>query len=97
MEIAISEAKIEENRSESISEGSATNRLAMIYNEYAARLYGYLLTITCSGKDAEDLLQELFIRLAKSKFENKNIRKLKSYLFTCARNLALEHIRKRVR
>ena len=55
------------------------------------------MTITCSGTDAEDLLQELFIRLAKSNFENKNIKKLKSYLFTSSRNLAIEHIRKRVR
>ena len=37
--------------------------LEAIYDEYASRVYGYLLGLTRSETDAEDLLQEVFVRL----------------------------------
>ena len=72
-------------------------RLEELYDLYANRLYGYLVSITCSHADAEDLLQELFIKLAKSNIERRKIRKPRDYLFRSARNLAISHIRKRAR
>jgi RNA polymerase sigma-70 factor, ECF subfamily len=86
-----------ENAIEDPHQAERMERLEELYDLYANRLYGYLVSITSSHADAEDLLQELFIKLAKSNIERRKIRKPRNYLFRSARNLAISHIRKRAR
>lgn len=91
------ESIMRKEESPAARENKRMNLLEELYREYAVRLYGYLLTLTCSRADAEDLLQELFLKLAKSGIENRKISKLSGYLFTSARNLAISYIRRHAR
>lgn len=68
-----------------------------LYDEYAHSLYRYALSILGTPEDAEDAVQELFIRLAREHKRLKGIRNMKAYLFTGARNTAYNILRSRKR
>jgi len=65
------------------------------YDLYAASLYRVLVGMLGSTADAEDALQEVFCRLACGKA--REIRDLRAYLFTAARNEANSLLRRRMR
>lgn len=69
--------------------------LAMVYDRYAPSLYRLMLALLSSPADAEDGLQELFLKLASGRAGR--IRDLRSYLLTMARNQALSMLRQRKR
>ncbi len=71
-----------------------TSALSRIYDEYGARLYHYLLAMLRSKDDAEEVLQNLFMRLAYKQKRLENVRNLTGYLFSAARNEAIRFIRK---
>lgn len=66
--------------------------LGNIYDQYADRLYHYLLTLLRSETDAEDVLQGLFLKLIRMGNKMKSIKNLTAYLFASARNEALRII-----
>ena len=56
-----------------------------LYFMYADLLYGFVLNLTKSPDDAEDILQETFLRIWQTK-ENLSLEtSFKSYLYTTAR------------
>jgi RNA polymerase sigma-70 factor (ECF subfamily) len=61
---------------------------------YANRLYGFLYRLTGSRTDAEDLLQDLFVRVVRMlpRYEHRST--LEGWLFRIATNLARDHIRR---
>ena len=71
--------------------------LEMIWAEYASDLLGYLAALHCSRNDAEDSLQEVFVRIARKRMSVAGARQLKPYLFQLARNVALNRIKRNKR
>jgi RNA polymerase sigma-70 factor (ECF subfamily) len=69
--------------------------LALVYDRYAASLYRMLCALLSSPTDAEDALQEIFVKLAAGRIGR--MRDLKSYLFGAARHEAFSVLRKRRR
>ncbi|HEU4963898.1 MAG TPA: RNA polymerase sigma factor [Bacilli bacterium] len=68
---------------------------SMIYSTYSNEVFRFLLYYVGNYEEAEDLTQETFIKVVKNlkKFEGRS--ELKTWILTIARNLALDHLRKR--
>jgi len=68
--------------------------LAGLIEQYQARLYRYLLRLVHEPATAEDLFQQTWIRVAE-KIRNYDLkRSFDNWLFTVARNLAFDHMRR---
>lgn len=67
---------------------------AELYDACADRLYGWLLVHLRSAADAEDVVQETFVRLARARKKLRRVDNLTAYVFSIARNEAAR-IRKR--
>jgi len=63
--------------------------------EYLDGLYGYAMTLTRSKTEAEDLVQETYLRAARAFDRLRPDSNLKSWLFTILRNVYLNQIRRR--
>ncbi|MBS4173317.1 RNA polymerase sigma factor SigX [Bacillus sp. FJAT-49736] len=65
-----------------------------IYNKYHQDLFQFLIYMVKNRDVAEDLTQEVYIRVLKSyhHFEGKSSEK--TWLFSIARNVAIDHFRK---
>ena len=68
--------------------------LARIYDTYARRLYAYLLTLVRNRTDARDLLQDLFVKIARTRGCLDGVRDEKAFLFRIAHNLSVDFIRR---
>src|SRR3954454_14450560 len=79
---------------ERISAGDA-QALEAVYDAYAVALYRQALAIVGGASDAEDVLQEVFLKLVRRR--GGPIRELKAYLFTAARHQAYSILRQRQR
>lgn len=67
--------------------------LERIYDAHASGLFHYLVTFTKNEADARDLLQELFIKLARlAHFETHSE---KAFLYRTGHNLAIDWLRRR--
>jgi RNA polymerase sigma-70 factor (ECF subfamily) len=80
------------NMSGSLGEVFATNEIG---TEYVDGLYGYAMVLTRNRAEAEDLVQETYVRAlgaAARLRENSNV---KGWLFTILRNLWFNELRKR--
>ncbi|MFO0886036.1 MAG: RNA polymerase sigma factor [Pirellulales bacterium] len=62
---------------------------AELYDACADRLFHYLVLRLGSRTDAEDVLQETFLRLARSRDSLATVRNLMAYLFQIARHEAI--------
>jgi RNA polymerase sigma-70 factor (ECF subfamily) len=60
---------------------------------YADRLYGYFYRLTGSHHEAEDLLQDLFVRLVRALRSYEHRGRFDAWLFQMAANLARDRIR----
>lgn len=67
--------------------------LAKIYDFTGQELYGYLAGLTGSTHDAEELLNDLFIRIIDKQETLAKTDNLKAYLFRMAANLAYDRMR----
>lgn len=75
--------------------GGDPRALGAVYDRYAPALYRLLNAMLASSADAEDALQEVFVKLATAR--NAQIQDLRAYLFTMARHQALGMLRRRKR
>ena len=64
-----------------------------IYDKYAHSLFRYALALTGSVDDAEDAVQEVFIRIARDIKHLYKVSNIKSYLFSAIRNAAYSLLR----
>ena len=71
--------------------------LNLIYDAMGKQLYGHVLGLVGSEADAEDIIQDLFIRLAYKRRNLLNAANLEAYIFAIARNLAQDAIGRRPR
>jgi len=69
----------------------------LIFKEYRARIYSYLVRLSNNREVAENISQEVWLRLATNTpdFTEKN--SLACWLFTVARNLFYSHLRKNIK
>ena len=64
--------------------------------EYLDSLYGYAMVLTRNKADAEDLVQETYIRAVTAARDLQTITALKGWLFTILRNVWLNQRRRRL-
>jgi len=69
--------------------------LERLYDAYAGGLFHYLLSFTKTEADARDLLQELFIKLAKDTADQEPLQSERAWLYRMAHNLAVDSLRRR--
>ena len=65
-----------------------------LVDAYSARLYGYLYRLTGRPEDAEDLVQEVFVRLVRMIPQYEHDGRFEAWLFRIATNLARDRIRR---
>ena len=65
-----------------------------LFDTYKNRLYGYVLAITRCPYTAEEITQEIFIKLWLRRDILHEVENLDGYIFTVARNKTLNHLRK---
>ncbi len=70
------------------------NDFKRIFDTYKNRLYGYVLTISHSTYTAEEITQEIFMKLWLCREALSCIENIDGYLFAMARNKTLNHLRK---
>jgi RNA polymerase sigma factor (sigma-70 family) len=64
-----------------------------VFAAYRGRLYGYLVRMTGRRDLAEDLTQEVFLRLARGARNLRPDTRLRGWLFTVAHNVLVSHAR----
>src|ERR1041385_8977969 len=68
--------------------------LGALIEQYQTRLYRYLLRLLHEPATAEDLFQQTWIRVAEKIRSYDQKRSFENWLFTVARNLAMDHLRR---
>jgi RNA polymerase sigma-70 factor (family 1) len=66
----------------------------VILESYNVRIYAYVLAISKSAHVAEDITQDIMIKLWLKKDELGEIRNLDGYIFVMAKNMTLNHLLK---
>ena len=66
-----------------------------LFNKYGKRLYGFAIGYLKSHEDAEELVQDIFVRVWENRSELDENQSFNSYLFTIAKNTILNHFRKK--
>ena len=66
----------------------------VIWNEFSGQIRGYLLSKVKQKDDAEDLLQEIFIKIHSSLGQLKNEKKLAPWIYQIVRNSLADYYRK---
>jgi RNA polymerase sigma-70 factor, ECF subfamily len=77
-----------------VDPGHLEKRIEQIYDEYYKDVYHFLICFTGSRNDAEDLTQEVFIQVLKSLAKYNDQYRLKTWILTIARNVAVDHFRR---
>lgn len=72
--------------------GMPPDSLARLYDAHAPALYRFLLSLSGSEADTRDLLQEVFVKVARR--EEKEINDPAAYLFRAARNAFTDLVRR---
>jgi len=79
---------------ESLRSRSARDVVAEVYRHLQSPVYSYLHATVGSRVEAEDLTQEVFVRLHQELQRGKAIRNLRSWMFSVAHNLAMDACRR---
>lgn len=69
----------------------------ILFERYRKRIFHFLFRYTHNEGDSEDLLQETFMRVYRSKHSYNRIAKFSTWLYTIALNLAKTHYKKKAR
>lgn len=93
--IKLKTAKAREVASVDHVAGGGVEALSAVYDHHAAALYRLLVAMLGNSEDAEDVLQEVFVKLATKSLSR--IANLRPYLFRMARNEAINMLRRRQR
>lgn len=68
-----------------------------VYEKYHIYLLKYLLLFVHDFTEAEDMVQEIFVRIYKSRNSEITGEKFRNYIKKAARNIAIDHARKSAR
>lgn len=69
--------------------------LEKLYDEHAQRLYAYLLNFTRNEGDTRDILQEVFVKLARQPELLVGARDERAFLIRLSHNCAIDFLRRR--
>jgi RNA polymerase sigma-70 factor, ECF subfamily len=69
--------------------------LERLYDDHAQAVFSFLLTLTRSDADCRDLLQDLFVKLARNPGLLRDARNPRSFLLRMAHNAAIDLARRR--
>lgn len=69
----------------------------LIVHRYKDRLHNFLFRYTHNHEDCEDLVQETFLRVYRSRYSYQRIAKLSTWIYTIALNLAKSMYKKKQR
>lgn len=69
--------------------------LARLYDDHAPALFAFLLNLTRNEADTHDLLQDLFIKLARQPGLLREVREERHFLLRLAHNAAIDQMRRR--
>jgi len=69
--------------------------IARLYDEHAQPLHALLLNLTRNEADSRDLLQELFVKLARDENLLRGVREERAFLLRLAHNAAIDRLRRR--
>jgi RNA polymerase sigma-70 factor, ECF subfamily len=69
--------------------------LEQIYDFAGSELHGYLIGLTGSTHDAEELMNDLFIRIIDKRKKLAQVANLKAYLFRMTANMAWDSLRRK--
>jgi RNA polymerase sigma-70 factor (ECF subfamily) len=69
--------------------------LERLYDEHASAVFAFLLNLTRNEADTRDLLQELFIKLARQPELLREVRDERSFLLRLSHNGAIDAMRRR--
>src|SRR5262249_44913321 len=81
--------------SASYSSEAMSADIERLYDQHAQALFAFLLNFTRDEHDTRDLLQEIFIKLARQPDLLKNARDERHFLIRLAHNAAIDLIRRR--
>lgn len=81
-----------------IAEGGAARQAAIaeLYRRYAGRFRGYFRNHRLSDETAEDLVQELFIKVVRACGDFRGDARADTWLWAIARNTLMSHLRSRL-
>jgi RNA polymerase sigma-70 factor (ECF subfamily) len=65
-------------------------RIIDLYDDLRPSLYAYLCALGVSSDQAEDVIQETFLRLVRFRFERSTHENLRAWLFRVAHNLSMD-------
>src|SRR5437762_14238824 len=74
---------------------SSPDFLARLYDDHAQALFAFLLNLTRDETDAKDLLQDLFVKLAKHPGSLEGVHDERAFLIRLVHNLAIDLMRRR--
>jgi RNA polymerase sigma-70 factor (ECF subfamily) len=69
--------------------------IARLYDEHAQPLYAFLLNLTRDVADTRDLLQEVFVKVARDADLLRGVRQERAFLIRLAHNAAIDLMRRR--
>ncbi len=75
--------------------GGDTEAFRQLFERYKVPIYSYLYAIVHDRQVAEELTQETFLRVFRSRGEYSHGAKFTTWLWTIARNGAIDHLRKK--
>ena len=67
--------------------------LGILYVLYAARIRNFAFSLLQNSSEAEDITQDLFLKIWNSRESLRNVDSLKSYLFSMTHNSVLNYIK----
>ncbi|MGE5395862.1 MAG: RNA polymerase sigma factor [Candidatus Saccharibacteria bacterium] len=67
-----------------------------VYELYCHKLFSFVLKIVKSEADADDIVQEVFVKIWESRHKLEDYHLLNSYIFTIAYNGSIDLLRKRI-
>ncbi|WP_312475235.1 RNA polymerase sigma factor [Neobacillus sp.] len=70
-------------------------QIDIIYHRYYLEVYRFLMCFSGNQNDAEDLTQEVFIRVLNNLSNINSIVNFKTWIFSIAKHVAIDHYRKR--
>jgi len=70
-------------------------KIDILYNRYYLEVYRFLICFSGNQNDAEDLTQEVFLRVLNNLSKNQIIISPKTWILSIAKHVAIDHYRKR--
>jgi len=67
-----------------------------VYELYSHKLFSFIFKILKNEAEADDIVQEVFVKIWESRHKLEDYKLLNSYIFTIAYNISIDLIRKRI-